>query len=90
MTTEQSPLRDFLADANPNALFIGNAEEFDAAILGTTERDGNIIVAYSREGIINCLIETGMEPEDAEEWCSFNIEGAYLGEHTPLIITTDF
>lgn len=90
MTTDQGPLRDFLVEANPDALFIGVEDEFDAAILGTTERDGNTILAYSREGIITCLIETGMEPEDAEEWCSFNIEGAYLGEHTPIIITTDF
>jgi hypothetical protein len=79
-------LRDLLAEANPEALLIGTETEFDPALLGTAERDGNTVVVYSRERIIDCLIEDGMDPEDAEEWCSHTIEGAHMGEHAPIII----
>lgn len=72
-------LRDLLAEANPEAL-----------LLGTAERDGNTVAVYSREGVIACLIRTGMGPEDAEEWCSYNIETALMGEHAPIIVSTCF
>jgi ABC-type lipoprotein export system ATPase subunit len=28
----------------------------------------------------------GMDDEEAEEYCSYNIEGAYVGPHTPIIV----
>jgi hypothetical protein len=28
----------------------------------------------------------GMDPEDAREYIEFNIEGAYMGEHTPVLV----
>jgi hypothetical protein len=31
-----------------------------------------------------------MDRDDAEEWCSFNIEGAHMGVHGPIIVTTGF
>lgn len=83
-------LRDFLSEANPSALLLGVGTEFDPALLGTAERDGNTVVVYSRERIIDCLIGEGIDPEDAEEWCSYNIEGAHMGEHSPIIVTTAF
>jgi hypothetical protein len=72
-------LRHTLSEVNPDAL-----------LLGTADRDGNPVSAYSREGIITCLITSGMDPEDAEEWCSYNIEGSYMGEHAPIIVSTSF
>jgi hypothetical protein len=27
-----------------------------------------------------------MDPEDAREFIEFNIEGAYVGEHTPVLV----
>lgn len=83
-------LRDLLAEANPEALLLGTETEFDPALLGIAERDGNTVAVYSREGVIACLIRTGMEPEDAEEWCSYNIETALMGEHAPIIVSTRF
>lgn len=90
MSLNIDALRDFLSEANPSALFIGTSTEFGPAILGTAERDGNTVVVYSRERIIDCLIEDGMEPEDAEEWFSYNIEGAHMGAHGPIIVSTAF
>lgn len=90
MSPNTESLRDFLSEANPDALLLGSGTEFDPALLGTAERDGNTVAVYSREGIISCLIRDGMEPEDAEEWCAYNIEGSYVGDHAPIIVSTDF
>lgn len=90
MPIDHNRLRDFLSEANPDALFLGVGTEFDTALLGTAERDGTTVLAYSREGVVACLIRSGMEPEDAEEWCSYNIEHAHMGPHGPIIVTTRF
>lgn len=90
MPLNPEALRDLLAEANPEALLLGTETEFDPALLGTAERDGNTVAVYSREGVIACLIRDGMEPEDAEEWCSYNIEGAAFGDHAPIIVSTAF
>lgn len=90
MPIDHHRLRDFLSEANPDALFLGVGAEFDPALLGTTERDGTTVLAYSREGVVDCLIRSGMEPEDAEEWCTYNIENAHMGANGPLIVTTGF
>jgi len=90
MTLNPEILRDLLSEANPDALLLGTGTEFDPALLGTAERDGNTVAVYSRERIIECLIRTGMEPEDAEEWCAYNIEGAQMGEQAPIIVSTSF
>lgn len=63
---------------------------FDRAILGHCFTwDGNECVSrlvYSGETIIDMLCENhDMTDEEAEEYCSFNIEGAYMGKHTPVI-----
>ena len=88
MSPNAEALRDFLSEANPDALLLGSGTEFDPALLGTAEQDGNPVPVYSRERIIDCLIETGMDPEDAEEWCSYNIEGSSMGEQAPIIVST--
>ena len=42
-------------------------------------------VIYSVGSIIDILVERdGMSYEDASEYFSFNIECAYVGEHTPI------
>lgn len=76
-------LRDLLADTNPEALLLGTETEFDPALLGIAERDGNTVAVYSQEGVIACLVRDGMAPEGAEEWCAYNIEGARFGGECP-------
>lgn len=76
--------RRMLESENPDALFI---DGMDKAIIGIARRQyqpGHPV--YLRSLIIRELMYDGMEQEDAEEYFSFNIEGAYLGPHTPLIM----
>jgi len=63
------------------------ADGFNEAIIGQEYHDGRYV--YSIEGILEILmIRDDMTMEDAMEFFSFNIGGAYVGEMTPLYIWT--
>lgn len=55
---------------------------FDDAIIGITT-DSRLV--YSIDTIINILMKD-MSEDDAYEYFYFNIDGAYLGEQTPIYI----
>jgi hypothetical protein len=62
----------------------------DNAILGpaTIWRDNTTVdvLVYDAEVIRDNLVKGGMDREDAREYIEFNIEGAYVGEHTPVLV----
>lgn len=61
----------------------------DAAIAGlVTAADKPTVVCYDRDVVIDVLMQDGMDRDEAEEFFSFNIEGAYLGEATPVYLTS--
>jgi len=65
------------------------ADGFDNCILGVAETwDGNERVhriVYDALKMIDVLInKDGMTHEEAVEYFEFNIDGAYLGEETPI------
>ena len=63
------------------------ADGFDEAIIGQEYKDGKYV--YFIEGIVEILmIRDDMTMEDAMEFFSFNLGGAYVGEMTPLYIWT--
>ena len=57
----------------------------DAAIIGVTMGDPTVLV-YDYDKLVDVFIAQGMDAEEAEEWISFNVLGAYMGEGTPLIM----
>jgi len=60
---------------------------FNEAIIGQDYEMGRYV--YSIEGILEILmIRDDMTMDDAMEFFSFNIAGAYVGEMTPLYIWT--
>jgi hypothetical protein len=76
---EREQLLESIAEFNPEALLADGLED---AILGYDTK-GRVI--YSVGSIIDILTERdGMSYEDASEHFSFNIECAYVGEHTPI------
>ena len=62
------------------------ADGLDDAIIGIGSRCGQLpVVVYDSAKVIDILIERdGMSHEEAEEFFSFNIEGAWVGEQTPV------
>ena len=67
---------------------------FDAAILGPAcIWSGNSrvnVLVYDAEIIRRALMENdGMDAEEAREFIEFNIEGAYVGEDTPILVWTE-
>ena len=57
------------------------ADGFDSAIIGVEENSMRVI--YSVSKILN-ILEEEMSSEEALEYYYYNIEGAYVGEKTPI------
>lgn len=59
----------------------------DNAIVGLACRCGQVpVVVYDRNLLVDCFVAQGMTLEEADEWVSFNIDGAWAGEGTPMIM----
>jgi hypothetical protein len=64
---------------------------YDQAIIGPAyvwhgNERVNVLI-YNAEAIRYVLVKRdGMDPEEAREFIEFNIEGAYMGPDTPLLV----
>lgn len=92
--------REDISEINPDALV---CDGFDEAIIGMAERINlGPVVAYDVEKIIEILmkdmevedddLEDGQSEEDvkramAYDYFYFNVQGAWMGEFTPIYIT---
>jgi hypothetical protein len=66
----------------------------DDAVLGPAMIWGNgtriSVLVYDAEVIRNTLMERdNMEADEAREYIEFNIEGAYMGPDTPILVWPD-
>ena len=78
-------VRERLAEIDPTLLF---ADGFDEAVIGIGvqwSKEG--LVLYDRKKVIDKLMRDGMTYGEAEEFFEFNIQGAWLGERTPMFVT---
>ena len=57
------------------------ADGYDDAIIGVSTKE---IVIYSIPKILEILVKDGMDEDEALEFFEYNIEGAYVGEKTPI------
>lgn len=74
------------AETNENMLF---AEGFDDALVGYIERAGGPTVAvYDTNKCIAILQGQGMDEVEALEYFYRNVVGSFMGEHTPVFLTT--
>lgn len=80
--------REQISEINPDALM---CDGFDDAVIGMAERPNlGPVVAYSVSKILDIMIERdGMTYEEALEFYEFNISGAWMGDYTPIYITTN-
>jgi len=84
LTREQ--IVEDLADLDAEIIL---ADGFEDALVGVAERCASEPVAvYDLAKMIDVLVKRdGMTHEEADEYISFNVLGAYIGEQTPWIIT---
>lgn len=78
--------REDISEINPEALL---CDGFDDAIIGMAERINlNSVVAYSVEKMLDIMVNRdGMTYEEALEYYDYNIQGAWMGDNTPIFIT---
>lgn len=80
-----SPIRQYINEVCEGAV-MWDPEILDAAIIGTAERCSKPnLVVYDYNKLIECFVKDGMTEEEAAEWVSFNIAGAWVGDGTPLL-----
>jgi hypothetical protein len=64
---------------------------YDEAIIGPAYawRDRGVygVLVYDAEKIRDVLMtRDGMDADEAREFIEYNIEGAYMGNHTPILV----
>jgi hypothetical protein len=83
-------IREELAGEWDTELLFLSEEDFDEAIIGVAERIGEEpVVAYDTTKIVE-ILSRSMSVDEAYEYFEFNILGAYVGQKTPMFITTAF
>ena len=83
-------VRLMLAQEWDTELLFLSEVEFDEAILGVAERIGQgPVVAYDTTKLVE-ILSRSMSVDEAYEFFDYNILGAYVGDKTPLFITTMF
>lgn len=84
--TKKNILQQIL-DLYPDEDFL-LATGFDDAVIGFTS---DFVVVYSIHKCLNILMtEHGMDAFDAVEFFHHNIEGAFVGEQSPIFINNNF
>jgi hypothetical protein len=74
-----------LAELDPEILL---ADGFEEALVGYATVFNKTVAVYDRDACIRVLIDRDkMSEEEAEEYYSFNVEGAYVGDRTPAFLT---
>jgi hypothetical protein len=78
-------IRDQLADENPEILLL-DEEKFDEAIVGLIYKNTGLVAVYDSYKIIE-ILNKEMSYQEAAEYYEYNIEGAYMGDKTPVYMT---
>jgi len=79
-------IRQVLEEENPEALL---ADGLDNALVGVYRprwTEELPIAVYSLTKTISELVQQGMDEEEAVEYFDYNIEGAYMGDYTPMFV----
>jgi hypothetical protein len=63
------------------------AETFDRYVLGVATRFNQTFLVYDRDAVISHFEGEGMTLDEAEEYFSFNVVGAWVGDGTPAFLT---
>jgi len=84
---DRDTINEYLESIGESVLL---ADGFDDAMIGVSQRINEPLLAvYSYDKMIDVLIERdGLDYEEATEYLEFNVLGAWVGEKTPIIVTS--
>ena len=84
---DRDAINEYLESIGESVLL---ADGFDEAMIGVSQRMNEPLLAvYSYDKMIDVLIERdGLDYEEATEYLDFNVLGAWVGEKTPIIVTS--
>ena len=78
-------IRELFQDENPEALL---ADGFEDAFIGIARIFTRALACYDYEACLDTLVlRDKMTYEEAVEYFDFNVQGAYVGENTPVFLT---
>jgi len=63
------------------------ADGFESAFIGIGRQFDKVFAVYDMEKCLSVLLEQGVDIESAEEYMSFNVTQAWVGESTPAFVT---
>jgi hypothetical protein len=84
MNTKQAD--ELLKERGQSTLLADGLEE---AFLGLGYQFNKPLAIYSKSKTLDALMAEGMDEEQAQEYFSYNIAGAYVGEQTPVFLEDD-
>tara|TARA_R110002110_G_scaffold77412_1_gene203558 strand:+ start:1500 stop:1790 length:291 start_codon:yes stop_codon:yes gene_type:complete len=74
-------------DPSEEIMLLEPRATFDRAIVGLVQQFSSTFVLYSRSKVLAALVEVdAMTPEEADEWWSYNMAGAWVGRGTPAFL----
>jgi hypothetical protein len=83
---------EIITENYPDEEFL-SADGFEDAIIGVAQikQTSESVLVYSRTLCIDILMQRDkMSYEEAVEYFDFNVEGAYMGEKTPIWVDDEF
>ena len=81
MTTVEAD--KLLKEREESVMFADGLEE---AFIGIGYQFHSPVALYSKNKAIQCLIDQGMDEEQAHEYFDYNIAGSYVGDNTPIFL----
>lgn len=63
------------------------ADGFETAFIGVARQFDRVFAVYDMSKCLAVLMDQGMDLESAQEHMSFNVSGAWIGDHTPAFLT---
>ena len=83
-------MRQFVADANPDALFLDPPSTYDFAIIGRTYGPNPVAVYDYQLLVYQLTTEDGITEDEAIDHIEYNIIGSVGGENYPIITSHDY
>tara|TARA_R110002020_G_scaffold203139_3_gene406450 strand:- start:222 stop:506 length:285 start_codon:yes stop_codon:yes gene_type:complete len=83
--TYKKTFTEYLASCNFEALLLD--EEFADAIVGIAHQFTKSLPVYDVKKILEIMMKKwDVSEEEAYDWYEYNMQGAYVGENTPLFL----